>query len=127
MANFNSVTLVGRLTDDPVLKYSNSGTAVGSIRLAINEIWTDRGGNKRKTTTFVSVVMWDKLAETVKEYQKKGSEVLVFGKLRTNSWQDENGNNRSRMEILARDIQFLGKRVVSSTKEPDPSENEIPI
>ena len=123
MANFNKVIFVGRLTENPRLSYTSSGVAVGGFRLAVNESFTNRNGDKKETCTFIPVVIWDKLAEVVKEYQVKGSEVLVEGRLRTNSWQDEQGNNRSRLEVHANRVEFIGPPRKKGTAEP-PSEGE---
>ena len=128
MANYNKCIFIGRLTDEPSLKYSSSGVAVGSFRLAVNENFTNRAGEKREITTFIPVVVWDKLAEVVKEYQTKGSEVMIEGRLRTNSWQDEQGNNRSRLEIHASRVEFLGRpKKKGEVASLPPSDDDIPM
>lgn len=125
MANFNKCIFVGRMTNEPTLRYSNSGVAIGGFRLAVNRKYKDR-----ELVTFIPVVTWNKLAEIVKEHQHKGSEVLVEGELRTNSWEDEKtGAKRSRLEVHANTVEFLGppRKKTEETPAPPPSEDEIPI
>ncbi len=107
MANdINQVVLIGRLTRDAELKYTNSGTAVSHLGLAVNrrrkvgDNWTDEA-------SFFDVVVWGRSAESLNQYLTKGKQIGVMGELRQNRWEQD-GQNRSRVEIVANNIQLLG-------------------
>lgn len=112
----NSVVLIGNLGRDPEVRYTPAGAAVTNFSLAVNEVYTSDGEQKTRVSWF-RVVCFGKLAETVSEYMKKGRQVAVQGNLRENRWTDNNGKPRSRVEIMARSVQFLGGR---------PTETEAP-
>lgn len=103
MAGFNQVTLVGNLTRDPEMRTTGSGKSVCNFSLAVNE----RAG---QSAQFFDVTAWDKQAELVTEYLSKGSPVLVAGRLHTDSWDDQEGNKRSKIVIVANGVTFLGKK-----------------
>ena len=107
MANdINVVTLVGRLTRDSELKYTNSGTAVCKFSLAVNrkkrsgDQWTDE-------VSYFDVVLWGKQGEALQQYLSKGKQVAVSGELRQNRWEQD-GQSRSKVEIIANNLQLLG-------------------
>ncbi len=106
--SLNKVILLGNLGQDPDLKYTQSGTAVCSLRVATNESWMDRQGERQEKTEWHSVVVWDKQAENCEQYLSKGRTVLVEGKLQTRKWEDQNGNDRYSTEIVASRVQFVG-------------------
>ena len=107
----NKVILVGNLGADPETRYMPSGSAVTNLRLATNERRKDRQtGEFTDVTEWHRVVMFDKLAEIAAEYLRKGSQVYVEGKIRTNKWQDKDGNDRYTTEIIATEMQMLGGR-----------------
>ena len=110
MANFNSVILVGRLTKDPELRYAPSGKAVADIGLAINHTYSTQDGEKKEEVCFVQVVVWGKQAENCSQYLNKGSEVLVEGRLHSSSWETKAGEKRSKLDVTAKHVQFLGKK-----------------
>jgi single-strand DNA-binding protein len=103
----NKVILIGNLGADPDMRYTPSGTGVCELRLATNESWTDKSGQKQERTEWHRVVVWGKLAEIVSKYLSKGRQVYVEGRLRTRSWDDKEGNKRYTTEIIANDVQFL--------------------
>ena len=108
--NFNKVILVGRLTRDPELRNTPSGASVCSFGLATNRVWTDRNSNeKRNETEFHNIVMWRRLAEIASQYLRKGSLVLIEGRLQTRTWEDAGGNRRERTEIVADNMQLAPK------------------
>lgn len=130
MANgINKVILIGNLGKDPDLRYTPNGTAVASFSLATNERWKDKEGNYQDRTEWHRIVAWSKLAETVGEYLKKGSQVFIEGKIRSRTWEDQNGVKRTTTEIVANNLVMLGKREgVSSTdmvEPPAPSGDEM--
>lgn len=102
----NKVFLGGNLTKDPELRYTPSGMGVTDIRLAINRIYLDRNNEKHEETTFVDIVVWGKQAETVCQYLKKGSAVLIEGALQFDSWEKE-GQKHSKIRVKASRVQFL--------------------
>ncbi|HXV26416.1 MAG TPA: single-stranded DNA-binding protein [Candidatus Paceibacterota bacterium] len=109
--NLNKVFLIGRLTQDPESRSTNSGQNVTTIRMATNRVWYDpQTREKREATEFHSVIAWARLGEIAAQYLKKGSTVLIEGRLQTRSWDDKNtGQKRYMTEIVAENLQ-LGPR-----------------
>ncbi|AEA34538.1 single-stranded DNA-binding protein [Hippea maritima] len=108
MANLNKVMLIGNLTRDPELRYTPAGLGVASFGIAVNTpVGKDEQGNRKTETLFVDVVAFGRQAETIAEYLKKGSLVYIEGRLRYRSWEDANGNRRSKHEIVLNNFQFL--------------------
>ena len=110
MASLNKVFLIGRLTRDPELRYTPNGTAVADLRLAVNDNYSDRDGKRVDRTLFVDVVAWQRQAETASEYLSKGSSMFVEGRLQMDEWENKEGEKRSKIRVVARNIQFLGSR-----------------
>jgi single-strand DNA-binding protein len=107
----NKVILVGRLGNEPDVRYTAAGLAIATISLATNFSTKDRQtGEWREETEWHRVVFFDRLAEIVKQYLHKGSQIYVEGRLRTNKWQDQNGQDRYTTEIVAREMQMLDSR-----------------
>ena len=107
----NKVILVGNLGADPESRTTPSGLTVTNIRVATTERRRDRqSGEQIEETEWHRVVMFDRLAEVAREYLRKGSQVYLEGQIRTNKWQDKEGNDRYTTEIIARDMQMLGGR-----------------
>ena len=107
----NKVILVGNLGRDPEIKYTASGAAIANITVATAESWNDKQtGEKVEQTEWHRVVAFQRLAEIMGEYLKKGSQVYIEGKLQTRKWQDQNGQDRYTTEIVANDMQMLGSR-----------------
>lgn len=109
MANLNRVFLIGNLTRDPELRYIPSGTAVTTFTIASNRVFVNKTGEKKEDTCFVRVVAWGRRAEVCGEFLSKGSPVFVEGRLQSRSWEDQNGQKRSTIEVIANNVQFLGK------------------
>jgi single-strand DNA-binding protein len=108
MASFNKVILAGNLTRDPELRYTPKGTAVAKLGLAVNRKWRDESGQPKEEVTFVDVEAFAKTAETIGQYLKKGSPVLVEGRLRLDTWDDKQTNQkRSRLLVVCENFQFL--------------------
>lgn len=104
----NKVLLIGRLGNNPEIRYTNTGTAVANFNLATSENWNDKNGQKQERTEWHRVVVWGKLAELCEKYLAKGRQCFVEGRLQTRSWDDKDGNKRYTTEIVAATIQFLG-------------------
>lgn len=108
MANFNKVLLAGNLTRDPQLSYLPSQTAVVEFGLAVNRSWTGKDGEKKEDTCFVDCRAFAKQAETMNKYLKKGSPVLIEGRLKFDSWTAQDGSKRSKHSVVIETFQFLG-------------------
>lgn len=110
MAGVNKVILVGNLGKDPEVRHLENGTAVANFPIATSESYKDREGNRVDQTEWHNVVVWRKLAEIAQSYLKKGSQIYLEGKLRTRSWDDQQGNKRYTTEVVADTFTMLGKR-----------------
>ena len=109
MANdLNRVTIIGRMTRDAELKYTPSGAAVCSFSLANGRSYT-QGSEKKEQTSYFDCVAWSKLGELIAEYCKKGAQIAVEGRLQQRRWNDSEGNKKSKIEVVAENIQFLAK------------------
>ena len=100
----NKGILMGRLTRDPELRHTQSGTAVCSFTLAIDRDRKDANGEKQ--TDFIDCVAWNKQAEFVAQWFSKGMMAIVVGRIQSRKWQDQNGNNRTAIEINCEDVSF---------------------
>jgi len=118
----NKVILVGRLGQDPELKYTNSGTAVCTFSVATNDSYTNRDGERVDTTEWHNIVTWGRLAEICNEYLDKGRQAYLEGSLQTRSWEDRDGNTKYKTEVKASDVVFLGdtsgRRSTSASSAP---------
>ena len=105
MANGNSITLVGNLTRDPELRFTPSGVAKATVGLAVNRRWQNRQTNEwEEATSFFNIVCWRELAENAGESLKQGMRVLVTGRLEQRSWETDQGEKRSVVEVVADEI-----------------------
>jgi len=107
----NKVILVGNLGQDPEVKYMQNGKAVANLSIATSESWNDQQGQKQERTEWHRLTAYDKLAEIIGEYVKKGSKIYVEGKLQTRKWQDQQGQDRYTTEVIINQMQMLdGKK-----------------
>lgn len=109
-ASVNRATLVGRLGADPELRTTTGGSQVCDFRIATDESWLDKQGNRQEKTEWHRIVCWGKLAGVCGEYLRKGSLVYLEGKIETRSWDDKDGNKRWSTEIKANTVQFLSPK-----------------
>ena len=107
MIDVNKVLIAGRLTRDPELRYTSSGTAVTTLPLAVSRKYTSKTGEKKEDTCFINVVAWQKIAEFCAEYLSKGRAVFVEGRLQSRSLETDTGQKRSTIEVVAQRVQFL--------------------
>ncbi|AFH48306.1 Single-stranded DNA-binding protein [Ignavibacterium album JCM 16511] len=114
MPEINYVIVAGNLTKDPVFRETTNGTPVVNFSIASNRKFKDSSNQWQEDVCYVGVVAWNKLAESCRDRLKKGSAVLVDGELQSRSWKSEDGHNRSIVEIKARRIQFLNKRLIGT-------------
>ena len=126
----NKVILIGRLTRDPQMRSLPSGKSVATFGLATNRVFVDKSGQKKEETQFHNIVLFGRLAEIASQYLKKGGLAMIEGRLRTRNWQDSQGNQHSRTEIVGQSLQ-LGPRaagqVIPQGAEEESAQEEIPI
>src|SRR5579863_4471662 len=109
MAGYNKVILIGNLTRDPELRYTPQGVAIAKIGLAVNRTWRTEAGETKEEVTFVDVDAFRRQAETIAQYLKKGSPLMVEGRLKLDQWDDkQTGQKRSRLGVILEGFQFLG-------------------
>lgn len=139
-ASLNQVILIGNLTEDPELQYTQSGVARTTFTIAVNRQYRDANDELQEETTFVPITAWRNQAENCATYLSKGRPVAVTGRLRISNYEDDEGNNRKWTNVVARNVQFLGsgqgerreeKAEQPSPERPEPSstddDEEIPF
>jgi single-strand DNA-binding protein len=107
MRGFNKVVLMGNLTRDPELRAIPSGQNVASFSLAVNRSWKNAAGEAQEAVDYIDCNVWGKPAEIITQYMKKGSGILVSGRLQQRSWEQE-GQKRSKIEVVVEDFNFVG-------------------
>ena len=119
MPEINYVIVAGNLTKDPIFRQTTNKTPVVNFSVASNRRYKDSSSQWQEDVCYIGIVAWNRLAESCKDRLKKGSAVLVDGELQSRSWKTDEGHNRSIVEIKARRIQFLNKRVFVNNEEPE--------
>jgi len=122
---FNKIILIGNLTRDPEMRYSPQGTSVCKFGLAVNHKYK-QGEEMKEEVTFISIVVFGKQADTCGQYLNKGSSVLVEGRLQENRWETDEGQKRSRHEVVAQTVRFLSKRQSAPGVESEASGGYAP-
>ena len=121
MASFSKVILMGNLTRDPELRTIPSGAQVCNFDLAMNRAYTTQAGERKEEVCYMTIVVWGKQGENCAQYLKKGRQALVEGHLQQRSWTTPEGQKRSKLEVVAERVQFLGDGQGSRvTSAPDP-------
>lgn len=116
MRGFSKAIITGNLTRDPELRTTPNGTSVCSFSVAVNRVYKDTSGEQKEDVSFIDCSAWGKLGEMIAQYAKKGSGVLVSGRLDQRSWEDKNtGQKRSRVEIVVEDFNFTGGSPASNS------------
>ena len=110
MSSLNEVNLIGRLGQDPEVRYMQSGDAVCNLSLATSERWKDKSGEQKEATEWHKLVCYGRLAEVCGEYLKKGSLIYVKGSLKTRKWTDQQGQDRYTTEINFKEMKILSSR-----------------
>ena len=128
MASYNKVILIGNLTRDPELRYTPKGVAIARIGLAVNRNWRDsNSGELREEVSFVDVDAFGKQAETLGQYMKKGSPLMVEGRLRLDTWEDkQTSQKRSRLGVVLESFQFLDSGRNRDSAPPDDNSRSRP-
>jgi len=121
----NKVLLIGNVGKDPEIRHLQGGASVATITLATSERYKDRNGETRELTEWHTINAWRQLADLAENYIRKGSQIYVEGRIRTRSWDDQNGQKRYATEIQADVIQLLGRRNDSpAPQQPAPAQNQ---
>lgn len=115
----NKVMIIGHLGRDPEMRYTPSGRPVTSFSVATSRNWTTADGDRRSETEWFNVVAWGSLAEICNQYLKKGQQVYIEGRLQTRRWEAEDGNKRSSVEVIAREMIMVGERRESAEGETE--------
>ena len=131
MANFNKVLLMGNLTRDPELRFTSSGSALAKFGLAVSRKYKS-GEEWKEDVCFVDITVWGKLAENCAEYLSKGRPVFIDGRLQFSTWETDDGQKRSKLEVVANMVQFLGqggggKQGMGADTEDVPVKDDIPF
>lgn len=108
MAGVNKVILIGNLGKDPEIRHLESGAAVASFPLATTESYKNKNGERVDQTEWHNIVLWRGLAEVAEKYLKKGNQIYVEGRIRTRSWEDNEGNKKYMTEIIGNNMTMLG-------------------
>jgi single-strand DNA-binding protein len=116
VVSFNRVILAGNLTRDPELRFTNDGVPVCSFGLAVNRV-----RSRNEEVDFFDVSAWRELGETIANYKKKGDPILVEGRLQYRTWEAQDGSKRSKVDVVADNVQFLGRPGDSSDDSASPS------
>ena len=113
MASLNKVLLIGNVGTDPEMRFTPNGNPVTSFRIATNRVYTTSEGERRQETEWFTIVTWRKLAESCNQFLTKGQRVYVEGSLRTRIWEGQDGQKRSRVEVVANRVLFLDKQATA--------------
>lgn len=118
MANLNRVLLIGRLTRDPELRYTAGGTPVADFGVAVNRFRKNPDGTTQEETTFVDITTWSRTAELASQYLAKGRQVFIEGRLKFDQWTSPEGQKRSKLTVVADNLQFLDAKGSSPDAAP---------
>ena len=118
----NKVQLIGRLTKDPDLRYTKNNIAVANYSIAVND-----GYGEKQQTQFINISTWGKNGEFVSKYFKKGQSIGIVGRLRSNNYEDSNGNKRYTVEVITEDIEFVGSKNEKQNGQDEEIEKEQSI
>jgi single-strand DNA-binding protein len=121
----NKVMIIGHLGRDPEMRYTPSGRPVTTYSVATSRSWNTSDGERRSDTEWFNVVAWGSLAEICKQYLVKGQQVYIEGRLQTRRWEDDDGNKRTTVEIVAKEMIMLGDRKKKSDQETEEDATEF--
>lgn len=124
MSSLNKVFLLGNLTRDPELRYTPGGTPVTTLGLAVNRVYKSKDGQNQQDTCFVNIVVWGQMAEVSNQYLQKGRQVLIEGRLQSRSWENQQGQKRNTIEVVANSVQFMSPKRQQEDKGESGSQAE---
>ena len=122
MANLNKVMIIGNVGTDPEMRFTPNGNPVTSFSVATSRMYNTPDGERKQDTEWFSVVAWNRLAENCNQFLAKGRQVYVEGRIHTRTWEGQDGQKRTRVEVIANRVLFLDRQGVSSL----PGEEKIP-
>lgn len=109
MSSFNKVILLGNLTRDPEVRYTQNGAAIAKLGMAVNRKWKDQSGAEKEEVSFIDIDAFGKQAELISQYLKKGSPLFVEGRIKTDTWDDKDtGKKLSKLKVVLEGFQFVG-------------------
>ena len=117
MVGLNKIMIIGNVGTDPEMRFTPNGNPVTSFRIATSRTYTTPNGDRRQETEWFDVVTWNRLAETCNQFLAKGRRAYVEGRLRTRTWEGQDGQRRSRIEIIANRVLFLDRQVAAALPE----------
>lgn len=117
MASLNKVMLIGNVGTEPEMRFTPNGNPVTSFRIATNRVYTTSDGERKQETEWFTVVSWSRLAESCNQFLTKGQRVYVEGRLRTRTWEGQDGQRRSKVEVVANRVIFLEKQALAPLPE----------
>ena len=135
MANYNKVLLMGRLTRDVDLKYTNTNQPVANLGLAVNRHYKGRDEQMQEETTFIDCEAWGRTAENIQKFFSKGRPIFVEGRLKFDSWEDKDGQKRSKLKVVIENFSFVDSKPqaehaggeVQGTAQPQVAADDIPF
>ena len=127
MASLNKIMLIGNVGTEPEMRFTPNGNPVTSFRIATNRIFPGQEGDRRQETEWFSVVTWNKLAENCNQFLTKGQQVYVEGRLHTSTWEGQDGQKRSRVEVVANRVLFLDRQTATAPLPAEPSGEELGV
>jgi single-strand DNA-binding protein len=125
MAGLNKVMIIGNVGTEPEMRYTANGNPVTTFRMAASRNYTTPEGERREETEWFNVVTWSRLAETCSQFLRKGSKVYVEGRLRTRSWESQDGQKRFRTEVVAQTVLFLDRAQAAPLAEEEPYQEAV--
>lgn len=126
MMSLNRAQIIGNLTRDPELRTTTSGQTVANFGVATSSVWTDAAGQRQEKTEFHNIVAWAKLAEICGQYLVKGRRVFVEGRLQTRDWETQDGQKRTKTEIVAESLIMLDRPPQTQSSASGPTPTYVP-
>ncbi|MEW6034042.1 MAG: single-stranded DNA-binding protein [Chloroflexota bacterium] len=127
MASLNKVMLIGNVGTEPEMRFTPNGNPVASFRIATNRFIPGGEGERKQETEWFTIVTWNKLAESCNQFLTKGQRVYVEGRLHTRTWEGQDGQKRSRVEVIANTVLFLDKQAAPLPAAEAPTEGGIEV
>lgn len=126
MRGFSKIVIAGNLTRDPEMRSTASGSTVCSFAVAVNRTYRDSSGEQKEQVSFFNCSAWGKLGETINQYAKKGSGILLSGRMDIRPWEDKDGQKRTSAEITVEDFNFIGSRDNADSSNANTSTSSTP-
>jgi len=117
VANLNKVMIIGNVGTDPEMRFTPNGNPVTSFRVATSRYYTDKDGQRKQETEWFSVTTWNKLAESCNQFLAKGRRAYIEGRLRSRTWEGQDGQKRTQVEIVAERVLFLDKQAATPGRD----------